>query len=300
MRALLSLCLALALAVASAPAMALNVFACEPEWGALARELAGEKTSIHIATTAQQNAHRIDARPSLIARVRNADLVVCNGADLEAGWLPVLLQQSGNARIQPGTDGYFEAARFVDRLEIPQSVDRAQGDVHPGGNPHVHTDPRNIARVAEALGERLARIDASNAAMHRSRTQAFLGRWREALARWEKLAVPLKGVPVVVYHRDWSYFIAWAGMREAGSLEPKPGLPPTPAHLGELVERMRRQPAKAVLLAAYNDPRPGEFLSQRTGIPLVRLPFTVGGNDKARDLFSLFDDTLARLLEVVR
>jgi zinc/manganese transport system substrate-binding protein len=292
--------LALALAAPAAPALALNVFACEPEWGALARELAGEKASVHVATTALQNVHRIEARPSLIARVRNADIVVCNGADLEVGWLPVLLQQSGNARIQPGTEGYFEAAPFVDRLEIPKSLDRVHGDVHPGGNPHVHTDPRNVARVAAALGGRLARVDAANAPAYRQRTQAFLERWRDATARWEKLAAPLKGVPVVVYHRDWTYLIAWTGMREAASLEPKPGLPPTPAHLAELVERMRRDPAKAVLLAAYNDPRPAEFLAQRTGIRLVRLPYTVGGSDKARDLFSLFDETLARLLELVK
>ena len=288
------------LGLTACPALALNIFACEPEWGALARELAGDKVSISTATTAMQNAHRIEARPSLIARVRSADLVVCTGADLEAGWLPLLLQQSGNARVQAGTDGYFEAAQAVDRLEVPKVLDRSLGDVHPGGNPHVHTSPRNIARIAEALGERLAKVDAAQAEQHRARTRDFLARWRDAMARWEKAAAPLKGVPVVVYHRDWTYLIDWAGMREVGGLEPKPGLPPTPAHLAELIDRMKRQPAKLVMYAAYNDPKPAEFLSERTGIPAVRLPFTVGGNDKARDLFSLFDDTLARLLQAAK
>jgi zinc/manganese transport system substrate-binding protein len=288
------------LCLVAAPVHALNIFACEPEWASLAKELAGDKAVIHTATTALQNAHRIEARPSLIARVRSADLIVCTGADLEAGWLPVLLQQSGNAKVQPGTDGYFEAAQAVDRLEVPKVLDRSLGDVHPGGNPHVHTSPRNIARIAEALGERLTRVDGANAAMYRTRTAEFLRRWREALTRWEKMAAPLKGVPVVVYHRDWSYFIDWAGLREAGSLEPKPGLPPTPAHLAELIERMKSQPAKLVMYGAYNDPKPAQFLSERTGIPAVRLAYTVGGNDKVRDLFTLFDDTIARLTESIR
>jgi zinc/manganese transport system substrate-binding protein len=288
------------LGLTACPALALNIFACEPEWGALARELAGDKVSISTATTAMQNAHRIEARPSLIARVRSADLVVCTGADLEAGWLPLLLQQSGNARVQAGTDGYFEAAQAVERLEVPKVLDRSLGDVHPGGNPHVHTSPRNIARIAEALGERLGKVDAAQAEQYRARTRDFLARWRDAMARWEKAAAPLKGVPVVVYHRDWTYLIDWAGMREVGGLEPKPGLPPTPAHLAELIDRMKRQPAKLVMYAAYNDPKPAEFLSERTGIPAVRLPFTVGGSDRARDLFSLFDDTLARLLQAAK
>lgn len=292
--------LASGLAVALPAAAALNVFACEPEWGALSRELAGDKASVYSATTALQDAHRIEARPSLIARVRSADLVVCTGSDLEAGWLPLLLAQSGNRKIQPGNPGYFEASQHVVRLEIPKVVDRSLGDIHPGGNPHVHTDPRNIATVAQALAERLAQIDPPNALTYRARSEDFLKRWRFALARWEREGSALRGVPVVVYHKDFSYFIAWLGMREAGSLEPKPGIPPTPAHLAELVEKMRRDPAKAIIYSAYNDPKAAAFLSERARVPSVMLPFTVGGSDGARDLFGLFDDTLSRLLGAIR
>jgi len=286
--------------VALPAAAALNIFACEPEWGALARELVGEKASIFSATSGLQDPHRIEARPSLIARVRSADLLICTGAELEIGWLPLLLIQSGNSRIQLGAPGYFEASQYVTKIEIPKLVDRSLGDVHVSGNPHIHLDPRNIPKVAEALEERLVRLDPANGDFYKARGNSFRGRWQAALSGWEQQAVRLKGVPVVVYHKDMSYFINWAGMRETGSLEPKPGLPPTPAHLGELVERMKRDPAKVVVYSGYSSPRAAEFLSERTKIPSVMLPFTVGGTDKAKDLFGLFDDTIGRLLASVK
>jgi zinc/manganese transport system substrate-binding protein len=282
---------------AAAPALAaLNIFACEPEWASLARELGGDKASVYAATTALQDPHRIEARPSLIARARSADLAVCTGAELEIGWMPLVQTQSGNARIQAGQPGYFEAARAVDLIERPERVDRAMGDVHAAGNPHVHLDPRNIARIAAALGERMGTLDRPNAAFYKERTDAFLARWREAITRWEKQAAPLKGLDVVVYHKDTSYLVRWLGMREAGALEPKPGLPPSTAHLAELL----RVSAKLVIRAAYNDPRPAEWLAQRAKIPVVVLPYTVGGSERAKDLFGLFDDTIARLLAVAQ
>ena len=301
MKAILRFLVALSSVVVALPATAaLNVFACEQEWAALAQELAGDKGSVYSATNALQDVHKVEARPSLIARIRSADLLICSGSELEIGWLPLLLTQSGNARIQPGSAGYLEASQFVPKLEIPKVVDRALGDVHPSGNPHVHLDPRNIAKVADVLTERLVQLDPANAEAYKARASVFLERWRAALSRWEKETVRLKGVPVVVYHKDMSYFINWAGMREAGSLEPKPGLPPTPAHLAELVERMKRDPAKVIVYSPYNSPRAAEFLSERTKIPSVMLPFTVGGTDRAKDLFGLFDDTIARLLATVK
>ena len=285
----------------AAPAFAaLNVFACAPEWGALAKELGGDKVSIYVATTALQDAHRIEARPSLIARARSADLVVCTGAELEVGWMPLVQSQSGNARIQSGQPGHFEATDFVALIEKPQRLDRALGDVHGAGNPHVHLDPRNIAEIASGLGERMAELDPKEAAHYRQRTKDFLERWRQSMARWENDAAPLRGLPVVVHHKNLSYLVAWLGMREVGTLEPKPGLPPSTASLSELLARLKRSPPRAVLRAAYEDPRPSEWLAQRAGIPAVILPFTVGGSDKAKDLFSLYDDTLARLLAIPR
>jgi zinc/manganese transport system substrate-binding protein len=232
--------LLLLFAFSSVPASAaVNVFACEPEWASLAQELGGDKVSVVSATTARQDPHHIEARPSLIARIRGADLVVCSGSELEIGWLPLLLTQSGNSRVQPGSPGYLEASRYVLRLEVPTVVDRSMGDVHPGGNPHIQSDARNIAKVSRVLAERLAQLDAANAATYRSRAEAFDKRWAEAIARWEKRAAPLKGVPLIQHHKSFSYLIAWLGMREVGDLEPKPGIPPSTSHLAELVGQMK-------------------------------------------------------------
>jgi zinc/manganese transport system substrate-binding protein len=256
--------------------------------------------TVYVATTALQDPHHIEARPSLIARARSADLVVCSGAELEVGWLPLLQTQSGNPKIQTGKPGNFEAANYVVKLEVPRLVDRAQGDVHPGGNPHIHLSPYNIQKVATALVERMAQLDGAEAAFYQARANDFLGRWKQAIAKWEKEGAPLKGMAIVVHHKNLSYLNEWLGLREVGELEPKPGLPPTTSHLSELLERLGREPAKAVLRAAYNDPQASEWLSARAKIPAVMLPFTVGGSDAAKDLFGLYDDTLARLLAVPR
>jgi len=291
----------LVLCVLSWPAhAALNVFACEPEWGALARELGGEKANVYVASTALQDPHRIEARPSLIARARSADLAICTGAELEIGWMPLVQTQSGNAKIQAGQPGYFEAASVVPLLEKPERVDRSMGDVHAAGNPHVHLDPRNIARIAAALGERMADLDPANRKDYETRTRNFLERWREATARWESKAAPLKGMPLVVYHKNMTYMIRWLGMREVANLEPKPGLPPSTGHLTELLARLQREPAKAIVRSAYNDPRPGEWLAERAKIPSIAIAFTVGGTPQAKDLFSLYDDTLERLLAAAK
>jgi zinc/manganese transport system substrate-binding protein len=301
MKTILKLLVTFGFIVTGIPAnAALNVFACEPEWGALAQELGGDKVSVFLATTARQDPHRVEARPSLISRIRNADLVICSGSELEIGWLPLLLTQSGNDRIQPGSPGFLEASQFVVKLEIPKVIDRALGDIHPAGNPHIHLDPRNIARVADVVTGRLMELDPANSDTYKARAESFRERWQAGIQRWQQQAAPLKSVPIVVYHKDMSYFINWAGMREAGSLEPKPGIPPTPTHLAELVERMKRDPAKAVVYSPYNNPGAAQFLSERAKIPNVMLPFTVGGTDKAKDLFGLFDDTIERLLVTVK
>jgi zinc/manganese transport system substrate-binding protein len=285
------------LAASPATFAALRIVACEPEWAALAQELGGDRVSVYSATTAFQDPHHIQARPGLIARVRNADLLVCTGAELEIGWLPILLRQSGNNKIQPGQPGYFEAASFVPKLEIPTQLDRAAGDVHASGNPHVQTDPHNIARVASELAKRLAQIDPANAAAYQARFQDFSSRWQAAIRRWEKQAAPLKGMAVVAHHKGWVYLNHWLGLREITELEPKPGVEPTATHLQDILDRLKRDPAKIVLRAAYDDGRPSEWLAQHARIPAVMLPFTVGGTDKAKDLFGLFDDTIERLLK---
>jgi zinc/manganese transport system substrate-binding protein len=276
---------------------ALNVVACEPEWAALAKELGGDKVNASSATTALQDPHRIEARPSLIARMRNADLVVCTGMELEIGWLPVLIRQSGNARLAPGSPALFEAGRFIAPIDVPTRLDRADGDVHAQGNPHIQLDPRNIAKVATALATRLAQIDPAEARLYQDRLQSFQGRWTAALQKWEQQAQPLKGLVVVAHHKNMGYLWDWLGVKEIGTLEPKPGVEPSAGHLGELVALLARQPAKLVVRAAYEDPRASQWLAEHAKLRAVALPFTVGGNDKASDLFGLFDSTVALLLE---
>ncbi|MDM0115945.1 zinc ABC transporter substrate-binding protein [Variovorax sp. J22R133] len=289
--------LATPLVLLASPAnAALRVFACEPEWGALAQELGGSLVDVTVATTALQDPHQIQAKPSLIARARNADLVVCTGAELEIGWLPVLLQQAGNAKLQPGQPGNFAAADFVRKLEVPTQVDRSQGDVHAAGNPHIQTDPRNIAVVAAALGARLQQIDPSHAADYAKAQADFTQRWQQAMTRWSTQAAPLKGVSVVSQHNAFVYLYDWLGLKEVAVLEPKPGVEPTASHLQGVQATLKDKPARMVIHAAYQDPRPSEWLSKNTGIPVVKLPFTVGGTEGAKDLFGLFDDTVARLL----
>ena len=180
-----------------------------------------------MATSALQDPHQIQAKPSLIARARNADLVVCTGAELEVGWLPILLQQSGNPKVQAGQPGNFAAADVVRKLDVPGQLDRAQGDVHAAGNPHIQTDPRNIALVATALGARLQQIDAAHAGEYAKRLADFSQRWQQAMGRWTAQAAPLKGVAVVSQHKAFVYLYDWLGLKEVAVLEPKPGVEPS-------------------------------------------------------------------------
>lgn len=280
-------------------AQALNVFACEPEWGSLVHELAGDAVSVDVGTTALQDVHVIEAKPSLIAKVRRADLVVCTGADLEIGWLPQLIRQAGNPKVASGP-GYFLASDQITTLEKPSKLDRSEGDIHPQGNPHFQMDPYRVLAIAKALDARLAELDPGKAATYQQRLADFTTRWQTAIKGWEAKAAPLKGRKVVVHHLSWVYLEQWLGMEQVGALEPKPGVPPTSAHLASLIDVTKNSKAFAILRAAYQDPKPGDWLSEHTGVPAVTLPFTVGGDDKAKDLFGLFDSTIDKLLAVAK
>jgi len=285
-----------ALALPLAAHADLKVFACEPEWGALATAIGGDHVSVYTATTALQDPHHIQARPSLIAKARRADLLACTGAELEIGWLPVILNESGNAAIQNGQPGQFYAARFVRLLEIPTAIDRAAGDVHASGNPHIQTDPHNIERVGAALAQRMAELDPGNAATYQSRWKAFDSRWQAAMTRWEREAAPLKDAPIVVQHKGFPYLENWLGLREVAVLEPKPGLEPSLANLATVKRTLATTPAKMVLRAAYQTDRPSTWIAREAGLHAVALPFTVGGDEQSKDLFGLFDSTVQKLL----
>ena len=291
----LVLAMLLALGVAS-PTWAMGVFACEPEWAALANEIGGDKVSTYTATTALQDPHQIQARPSLIAKARSADILVCTGSELEIGWLPAILTQAANKKIAPGEPGYFEASRYVVLLERPARLDRAEGDIHSGGNPHIQSDPRNMLTVGKAMSERFAQVDPANAALYRARYAAFAVKWQAALVRWQARAAPLRGQPIVVQHKTWIYLESWLGLRRVVALEPKPGVQASSGYLAQVLAVLAKTPAKMVIRSAYEDGRSSEFISQRAKIPAVVLPYTVGGTPGAKDLYSLYDDTLTRLL----
>ncbi len=275
----------------------INIFACEPEWASLSEELGGDHVTVFSATTGLQDPHYIQARPSLIAKARRADLLVCTGAELEVGWLPLLQQKSGNAAIQTGATGYFMAANTVKLSDIPTTLDRSQGDVHAAGNPHIQTSPLNILNVAQALSKRLQDLDAANAALYEQRWQNFSQRWQIAINKWQQQAAPLKGVAVVVQHNSWGYMFDWLGLNKVAVLEVKAGVPPTVDDLNTVLNQLKVTPANIVIHAAYQPPRATDWLVEKTGITKVTLPFTIGGNAESTNLFTLFDNTIQRLLD---
>jgi zinc/manganese transport system substrate-binding protein len=288
------------LAVTTPVTAALTVFACEPEWASLADELGGEKVKSYSATTAFQDPHHIEARPSLIAKVRRADLLICSGAELEIGWLPMLQRQAGNTNVLPGKPGYFEAAAMVERLDVPLVMDRSMGDVHASGNPHVHLDPRRILTIADALTKRYIQLDPPATDYYQQRFNDFSQRWHQAMQQWQQQAKTLKGIRAVVHHRDWVYLFDWLGIEIAGALEPKPGLPTTVGHLVTLKQSLADKPAAMIVHTTYQSPRAAKRLSQMTNIPVVELPYTVGGTKEVKDLFSLFDVTINKMLGVLQ
>lgn len=278
----------------------LKVFACEPEWVALAEEIGGKAVKASSATNALQDPHYIQARPSLISKVRRADLVICSGAQLEIGWLPMLLGKGSNPGVMPGKPGHFVASNYVRRLDVPASVDRSQGDVHPQGNPHVQTNPHNILLIAEALATRMAELDADNASTYASGLEDFSQRWRKAIIEWEARASSLRGKRIITHHKSWVYLESWLGMEEVANLERISGVPPTAGHLSSLLRRFGEGGADIIIHAPFQSEKASKWLSERTGIPEVMLPLTVGGSDEARDLFSWFDDILERLLDAIQ
>lgn len=282
---------------AAGASQALTVFACEPEWAALVQQLAPQ-AQVRSATHARQDPHHIEARPSLIAALRRADLAVCTGAGLEAGWLPMLQQRAGNARVQDGAPGMFYAADHVTLIDPRAAGTPWDGDVHAEGNPHVHLDPARLLTIAQRLAERLQQIDPAQRDTYARQWQAFETGWRARMAQWQQRAAPLRGQRVAAQHRTYAYLWGWLGMVQTADLEPKPGMPPTPGHLQRVLETTRTAPPPAVVVSLYQDPRPAQWLAQQLGggVRMLQLPSTVTDDASAPDLAALFDHLIAQLL----
>lgn len=279
-----------------AAAKKLNVVTSTTDLAAFAQEVGGDKINVDSIAKGYQDPHFVEAKPSFLLKLRNADLLISVGLDLEIGWLPPLITQSGNGRIQPGANGYLDASQFAEILEIPQGkVTRAEGDVHPLGNPHYWLDPDNGRRVARGIAGKLGELDPADSAYFQQRFADFDKRLSDAEKRWDAVLAPYRGRKVVTYHRSWPNFAKHFGLDVVGYIEPRPGIPPTPSHTIELINLMKRENVKVMLIEPYFDLRtPNNIASQTGGKVLVMTP-SVAGEKGTEDYFKLFDYDLALL-----
>lgn len=290
-----------ALLLPSAASAAVKVVATTEGLAALAREVGGDRVQAESLSRGIQDPHFVDANPVLAVKLRNADLLVDVGADLEIGWLPPLVIQSRNAKIQPGERGRLTAASVVHLLDLPTGpVDRSAGDLHPAGNPHFLTDPRRAVQVAGAIADRLAQLDPAGAATYAARKADFAKRMDAALARWKAALAADRGRPLLTRHRTLTYFLDWTGLRTAGELEPRPGVPPPPAHLAELVGVAKAQGVKAIVVENYYDTKSADVVAQHSGAKVVRIPGDVGGEPEARSYEAYVDVLVRRIGEALR
>jgi zinc/manganese transport system substrate-binding protein len=280
-----------ALVSGAAPASAaVNVVTTTEDLAALVREVGGDKVKVEAIARGYQDPHFVDPKPSFILKLHGADLLVAVGRELEIGWLPPLVQQSRNAKIQPGADGYLDASLTVKILELPTGqITRAMGDVHPQGNPHYWLDPDNGRLVAKAIQGKLEAMDHANSAYFAQRYADFDKRLTEASKRWSAAMAPYKGAKIVTYHRSWPNFADRFGLDVIGYVEPRPGIPPSPSHTLDLINEMKRQNVKLILVEPYFDLKTPQSIGRETGAEVLMLPPSVGGAKEVTDYIGLFD-----------
>ncbi len=276
---------------------ALTIFACEPEYASLAAELA-PNANIFSATSTKQDPHHVQARPSLIAQLRQADLAICAGAELEIGWFPLLQRKANNPLVLDGAVGMLYAADVVEAIDQHDRVDRSMGDLHRAGNPHFQFSPQRVGIIAQAIRDKLMLIDPAQASHYQKHWQQFDRRWHQATERWQQQALPLVGMKVVAYHTNFAYLFEWLGIDKIADLEPKPGLPPSSSHLAQLVTQLQEQPVEAIIYTDYQDARGAQWLAKQTKAPPLLLPLApqVAADD---DLFRLYQRVLEQLLAVL-
>lgn len=273
-----------------------NVFACEPEWKSLADEIGAFNIKSFSATSSRQDPHHIRAKPSLIAKIRRADLLICSGGGLEEGWLPILLQKA-NKNVQPGKIGYFMTADILQLLERPQNLDRALGHLHQWGNPHTHLNPYNILIIAKEIKNRLQKIDPINSQNYQKNHNEFVQRWQKSIKIWEEKAEKLQNVEVIVHHKSFSYLLDWLKIKEVATLEELPGIAPNVSYLEKLLRKFRKNPARIILKTSYDQNNASDWLSQKTGIKILELPYTVDESEDGDDLFKFFDRNINLLIK---
>lgn len=297
-------CVAIALTLATLPARAqgqLNVITTTEDLASIAREVGGDRITVESIARGYQDPHYVEAKPSFILKLQRADLLVVVGRELEVGWLPPLVQQSRNAKIQPGAHGYLDASLEARILDIPQGqITRAMGDVHPLGNPHYWLDPENGTVIARAIAGKLGQLRPNDRTYFDGRLADFSRRIDEAEKRWLAALAPYTGLKVVTYHRSYTNFADRFGLVVIGYVEPRPGIPPTPQHTLDLVNEMKRQNVKLVLVEPYFDLKTPNAIARQTGGQVVVLPPSVGGTKEVTDYFTLFDYDIGLLLKAIK
>jgi zinc/manganese transport system substrate-binding protein len=298
---LLSIVTLAALALAAPARAAVNVMASTEDLADLTRQVGGDKVKVEAIARGYQDPHFVEAKPSFILKLAKADLLVVVGRELEIGWLPPLIQQSRNAKVQPGAEGYLDASLTAKILEIPTGqITRAMGDVHPAGNPHYWLDPGNGRRVAKAIVDKLSKMDAADAAYFQSRYADFDKRLAEAEKRWDAQMAPYKGLKVVTYHRSWPNFTERFGLDVIGYVEPRPGIPPSPSHTIDLIGEMKRQQVKILLVEPYFDLKTPQSIARETGAKVVVMSPSVGGEKEITDYIALFDYDIKLLTAAIQ
>jgi zinc/manganese transport system substrate-binding protein len=275
----------------------LSVVTTIPDFAAVVRELGGDRVNAESLLLGTEDPHFVDAKPSHVLRVNRADLVILVGLGLESGWLPSLLGQARNPKVQPGSTGYLDASQFVQLKDAPVSLDRSMGDIHAGGNPHYYTSPFEMLRVAEAIYHRLTELDGEGRAAYDQRWQVFSRTMQEKVAAWKARLAPFAGTRVVEYHKSWVYLLDWVGFVSAGALEPKPGIPPSPAHVSELLNVVRDQQVRFVIKEIYYPDRLAQVFADKAGAKLLVLPSMVGALPGINTLWDKWDRVVAMLVD---
>ncbi len=271
----------------------LNVVATYPYIGDIVKHIAGEHASVAVLARGTEDPHFVVPRPSYIARARSAQLFIINGASLEIGFVPPIIRRSGNPEIQPGARGFLDLSTYVQLIEVPVSVSREMGDVHPEGNPHYWLDPHNIPRIASAVTDKLCELDSSSCTNYRTRLNNFQEQWESLLAEWDQKMKPLRGAKVIQYHKLFDYFLQAYEMEEVGTLEPKPGIPPTAKHVEELI--FRAKGVRFILQDVYHEQKTARYVAEHTGARVVILPHDVGSLPEVHDIYSLFQTIVEKL-----
>jgi zinc/manganese transport system substrate-binding protein len=289
---------------AAAPARAqgkLNVVTTTEDLAAIAREVGGDAIAVEAIARGYQDPHFVEAKPSFILKMQRADLLVVVGRELEIGWLPPLIQQSRNAKIQPGADGYLDASLQAQILDIPAGqVTRAMGDVHPLGNPHYWLDPENGKRIGKEIADKLSQFRPNQRAVFEQRLADFSSRLDAAEKRWLAQVAPYKGIKVVTYHRSYPNFAERFGLDIIGYVEPRPGIPPSPQHTLDLITEIKRQNVKIVMVEPYFDLKTPNAIGRQTGAVVLVVPPSVGGTKETTDYFTLFDYDINLLVEAIK